>query len=77
MFQRSFETGFGDIDLPERDSNLALLHGDPEFQKIIEAPPAVGLEPLTASLKALEVAPHRRAPVPDRQRFRQQPLFPG
>ena len=37
MFRRSVEAGFGDLDLAARDSDLACIHGDPEFQKIIES----------------------------------------
>jgi len=37
MFRRSVEAGFGDLDLAARDSDLACLHDDPEFQKIIES----------------------------------------
>jgi TolB-like protein/Tfp pilus assembly protein PilF/predicted Ser/Thr protein kinase len=36
MFRRSVEAGFGDLDLAARDTDLACIHDDPEFQKIIE-----------------------------------------
>ena len=37
MFRRSVEAGFGDLDLAARDTDLACIHTDPEFQKIIES----------------------------------------
>ena len=37
MFRRSVEAGFGDLALAARDSDLACIHADPEFQKIIES----------------------------------------
>ncbi len=36
MFRRSVEAGFGDLDLAARDSDLACLHADPDFQAIVK-----------------------------------------
>ena len=37
MFRRSVEAGFGDLDLAARDSDLACIHSDPEFNKILQS----------------------------------------
>ena len=37
--KKAWDAGFSDADWARRDPDLALLHGDPEFEKLYPAPP--------------------------------------
>ena len=40
--QKAWDAGFRDADWARRDPDLALLHGEPEFEKLYPATPATG-----------------------------------
>jgi serine/threonine protein kinase/cytochrome c-type biogenesis protein CcmH/NrfG len=42
MLKRAAETGFSDMEWVSRDPDLACLHGEPEFERLIEAKPPAG-----------------------------------
>ena len=40
--RKAWDAGFRDADWARRDPDLALLHGDPEFERLYPATPATG-----------------------------------